>query len=75
MILVPPLLTSKKKIAVGVHMGYLNETSSTCGPVLRSSTNGNTWTTFTLTKAGKSPQGEDLVEIATYYPPSSTKPR
>ena len=56
-------------------MGYLNKTCQASGPVLRKAANGNTWAKFTLTKVGKSAQGEDLVEIATYYPPSSSKPR
>jgi hypothetical protein len=55
-------------------MGYLNKTCSASGPVLRAASDGNTWTQFTLTKVGKTGQGEDLVEIETYYPKSSHKP-
>jgi hypothetical protein len=56
-------------------MGYLNKTCSASGPVLRAASDGRTWTKFTLTKVGKSAQGEDLVAIQTYYPKSSSKPR
>jgi hypothetical protein len=58
-------------------MSYLNKTCQASGPVLRkAASEGKTWAKFTLTNVGKSAQGEDLVEIATYYPPlSSWKPR
>ena len=56
-------------------MGYRNKTCDASGPVLRDASEGNTWTEFTFTNMGKSAQGEDLVEVATYYPPSSSKPR
>jgi hypothetical protein len=56
-------------------MSYLNKTCSASGPVVRATSSGNTWTKFTLTKVGESGQGEDLVEIETYYPKSSKKPR
>jgi hypothetical protein len=62
------------KISAAFFMGYLNKTSDSCGPLLRSASSGDTWTTFTLTKVGMSPQGDDLVEIKTYYPASSNKP-
>jgi hypothetical protein len=56
-------------------MSYLNKTCSESGPVLRGASDGKTWTKFTFNKVGKSAQGEDLVEIQTYYPKSSTTPR
>ena len=56
-------------------MGYWNKTCSDSGPVLRGASEGNSWTKFTLTNVVKSAQGEDLVEIATYYPKSSHTPR
>ena len=66
------------------YMGYLNKTCSagpsdsvsgaTAGPLLRSSSTGNSWTMFTLKKVGKGGKKEDLVEIHTYYPASGKKP-
>jgi hypothetical protein len=60
---------------VGVFMGYLNKTCSSSGPVLRLASNSNTWNIFTFTKVGKSAEGEELVQIETFYPTSSNKPR
>jgi hypothetical protein len=71
-----PIKKSFFTAGTGAFMSYLNKTScSASGPVIRKAANGNTWAKFTLKNVGRSAQGEELVEIATYYPPSSSKPR
>jgi hypothetical protein len=68
-------------------MGYLNKTCNagvigqeygvppTVGPVLQAQSSANTWRKFTLKKVGTTAQGELLVEVETFYPKSSNKPR
>lgn len=69
------IFTSHHRFPVGAFMGYLNKTCRASGPVLRAASAGKTWTKFTITKTGKNAQGQDLVELKTYYPKSTRKPR